>query len=104
MPNLNWHEYLLFVSFVGSIAGLFLLSAGKPTQVDELEETEQILLTMSFTYWIVYCVVVGILKFSQPEWDILLMSLKLTAAFSYLLTFTSVLTLPLHRMSVRQVE
>ncbi len=104
MPNLHWHDYLLFASLVASIAGLFLLSDGDSTQASELETSEQMLLSMSFSYWIVHCVMVGILKLWHPEWEILSINLRLTATFSYLLTFSCILSLPLHRMSVRQVE
>ncbi|MFB2919110.1 hypothetical protein [Aerosakkonema funiforme] len=104
MQDLLWHDYLIFISFIGSIAGLWLIFDRKQTQVDEVEETERSLLMMSFAYWIVYCVAVGVQKFDLPEWDILLTSLQLTAAISYFLTFCCVLILPLHRFSLRQVE
>lgn len=105
MPNLNWHEYLLLVSFFASVAGLLLLFIGNPTQeLDELEGTDQSLLSMSFGYWIVHCISVGILKLNLIESDDILMSLRLTAIVCYFLTFACILCLPLHRMSVRQVE
>jgi len=43
----------LSVSFAACVTGLFLLSDHKQMQADELEETEQTLFKMSFT-WIVY--------------------------------------------------
>ncbi len=101
--NLGWHDYLVLLSFAASIAGLFLLSNRK-TQADELEQTEQTLFSMSFSYWIVYCVAVGIQKICLPEWDIVLLNLRLTAAFSYFLTFSCVLSLPLNRLAMRQVQ
>jgi hypothetical protein len=39
-----------------------------------------------------------------PEDNWLLASLKLTTVLSYLLTASSILSLPLQRMAVRQVE
>jgi len=57
MLNLGWHDYLVLISFAACVTGLFLLSDHKQMQADELEETEQTLFKMSFTYWIVYCVV-----------------------------------------------
>ena len=104
MPNIIWHDFLVFLSFIACIAGLILLSDTKQNQVSELEETEQILFRMSFTYWLVYCIAVGIQKIVLPEWEVLLLSLKITAALSYFLTFACVVCLPLHRFSVRQVE
>ena len=58
MSNLNGHDFLVFLSSIACIAGLILLSDSKQNSVDELEQTEEILLRMSFTYWLVYCVAV----------------------------------------------
>jgi hypothetical protein len=104
MPNIIWHDFLVFLSFIACIAGLVLLSDTKQNQVSELEETEQILFRMCFTYWLVYCVALGIQKIALPDWEILLLSLKITAALSYFLTFACVVCLPLHRLAVRRVE
>jgi hypothetical protein len=104
MLNLIWHDLLVFLSFAACIAGLFLLSDTDQTEVNELEETEQILFRMSFAYWMVYCVAFGIQKITLPDWEIVLLSLKLTAALSYFLTFSCIVCLPLHRFAVRQVE
>jgi hypothetical protein len=104
MLNLGWHNVLVLISFAACVTGLFLLSDGKQTQADELEETEQTLFKMIFTYWIVYCVTFGSQKIAPPDWEILLLSLKLTAALSYFLTFACAVCLPLHRFAVRQVE
>ena len=101
--NLIWHDCLIFLSFTACIAGLVLLSDTK-TQASELEETEEVLFRMSFSYWMVYCVAVGIQKIALPDWEILLLSLKLTAALSYFLTFACIVCLPLHRLAVRHVE
>lgn len=100
----NWHTSILFLSFAACIAGLLLLLDTNNSQVDELEETEQILFRMTFTYWLVYCAAVGIQKIVLPDWEILLLSLKITSALSYFLTFACILCLPLHRLAVRQVE
>lgn len=105
MLNLGWHDYLVMISFAACITGLWLLSDSKQTQADELEETEQILFRMSFAYWMSYCVAVGLQKIALPEdWEIVLLSLRITAALSYFLTFACVVCLPLHRFAVRQVE
>lgn len=104
MLNLSWHDYLVLISFAACVTGLFLLSDGNQTQADDLEETEETLFRMSFAYWMVYCVAFGIQKIALPDWEILLLSLKITAALSYFLTFACVLCLPLHRFAVRQVE
>ncbi len=113
MVELNWHDYLVMVSFVASIAGLVLLGDNRNSQPtdDSLRDSfaartlsEEILIKMSFTYWIVYCISVFGLKLHLPEDSWLLLSLKLTTVLSYLLTASSILSLPLQRMAVRQVE
>jgi hypothetical protein len=113
MVELNWHDNLVIVSFVAAIAGLLLLGdngTSGPAD-DSLRDSfaartlsEEILIKMSFTYWIVYCISVFGLKLHLPEDSWLLLSLKLTTVLSYLLTASSILSLPLQRMAVRQVE
>lgn len=104
IANLNWHDYWVLISFVGSIAGLFLLYDPKRTGAEEFEQIERSLMQMCFTYWLVYCVAKGILKLELPEWETLLMSLKVTAVISYMLTFCCILSLPLHRLSKQYVK
>lgn len=98
-----WHDSILFLSFIACIAGLFLLSSNG-SQADDLEETEQILFKMSFAYWMVYCAAFAIQNLPLPAWEILVLSVKLTGALSYFLTFACILCLPLHRFAVKQVE
>ena len=102
--NLGWHDYIVLISFIACITGLLLLSDANQTQANDLEETEQILFRMSFAYWMVYCVAVGIQIVLPSDWEIPLLSLKLTTALSYFLTFACVVCLPLHRFAMRQVE
>ncbi|MEB3182596.1 MAG: hypothetical protein VKL59_26700 [Nostocaceae cyanobacterium] len=97
------HNFLVAVSFVACLGGLWLLWDSKPSE-NEVEETECILLRMSFSYWLVYCVAFGIQKFILPEWETVQMSLKLTTALSYFLTFSCILILPLHKFAMHQVE
>lgn len=104
MLNLGWHDSLVVISFFACIAGLWLLADGNQTQANDLEETDQALFSMSFAYWMVYCLAFGIQKICSPDWDIVLLSLKLTGAFAYFLTFACILCLPLHRFAMRQVE
>ena len=104
IQNLNFSDAIAFISAIACIAGLLLLSGANSAEVNELEEAEQNLLQMSFTYWLLYCICLGLQKITLPDWDVLVMSLKLTAALSYFLTFACILCLPLHRFAVRQVE
>jgi hypothetical protein len=105
MVELNWHDYLVMVSFVASIAGLVLLGDNRNSPpTDDRTLSEEILIKMSFTYWTVYCISVFGLKLHLPEDSWLLVSLKLTTVLSYLLTASSILSLPLQRMAVRRVQ
>ncbi|BAY09037.1 hypothetical protein [Calothrix sp. NIES-2098] len=101
--NIWCHEFVVVVSFIACILGLLMLWDSKQ-QKDEMEETEQILFRMSFTYWLVYCVAFGLEKIILPSWEPVVMSLKITTALSYFLTFSCILSLPLHRFAVHQVE
>ena len=104
MVELNWHDYLVMVSFVASIAGIVLLGDRNSQPTDDRTLSEEILIKMSFVYSIVYSISVLGLKMPLPEDNWLLASLKLTTVLSYLLTVSSILSLPLQRMAVRQVE
>jgi membrane glycosyltransferase len=101
--NIFCHEFVVAVSFVACILGLLILWNSKQ-QKDEMEETERILFRMSFTYWLVYCVAFGLEKMVLPSWEPIVMSLKITTALSYFLTFSCILSLPLHRFAIHQVE
>ena len=104
MVELNWHYYIVMISFVAAIAGIVLLRDRNSQPTDDRTLSEEILIKMSFTYWIVYCISVFALKLHIPEDNWLLHSLKLTTVLSYLLTASSILSLPLQRMGVRRVE
>ncbi len=104
MVELNLHDYVVMVSFVASIVGLFLLADRNSQPTDDRTISEEILIKMSFIYSIVYSLSVLGLKMPLPEDNWLLASLKLTTVLSYLLTVSSILSLPLQRMAVRQVE
>jgi hypothetical protein len=101
--NLFCHGFVVAVSSIACIVGLVLLRDCKQ-QKNEATETEEILLRMSFSYWLVYCIAFGIEKVLVPNWEELTMTLRITTALSYFLTFSCVLSLPLHKFSVRQIE
>ncbi len=104
MIELNWHDYVVMVSFVASVVGLVLLGDRKSQPTDDRTLSEETLIKMSFIYSIVYSISVLGLKMPLPEDHWLLASVKLTTVLSYLLTVSSILSLPLQRMAVRQVE
>ena len=99
MVELNWHDYVVMVSFVASIVGLVLLGDRKSQPTDDRTFSEETLIKMSFIYSIVYSISVLGLKIPLPEDHWLL-----ATVLSYLLTVSSILSLPLQRMAVRQVE
>jgi len=103
MPHLSWHAGLMLVSSFAAIAGLVLLFTEHPPE-DQVLATDRALLKMSFAYWLVYCGAVALRPLIPTDWEMALMSVKLTGVIAYLLTFTSILSLPLHRVSARQTE
>ncbi len=91
------------LSFIACITGLVIL--WDRTQFEsEIHQTEKILFRMSFSYWLVYCVAFAIEKIVLPSEEFLLMSLRMTTALSYLLTFSCILCLPLHKFAMRQIQ
>ncbi len=105
MPSVNFicHNFFVAVSFVACIIGLFLLWDNKQ-QKNDADATEAILFRMTFCYWLVYCVAFGIEKLIFPHWEAIHMTLRITTALSYFLTFSCIVSLPLHKFAVRQVE
>ncbi|WP_353929273.1 hypothetical protein WJM97_13195 [Okeanomitos corallinicola TIOX110] len=103
LVNIFCHEFVVAVSSVACIVGLLLLWDQKK-QKEEAQVTEEILLRMSFTYWLVYCIAFGIEKMVLPNWEGLIMTLKITTALSYFLTFSCILSLPLYKFAVHEVE
>jgi small neutral amino acid transporter SnatA (MarC family) len=101
--NFLCHEFVVALSFLACIAGLVLLWDRKQNQ-NEAEETERILFRMSFSYWLVYCVAFGIQKIVLPDWETVIMSLRIASALSYFLTFSCIVSLPLHKLAVRHVQ
>lgn len=101
--NFICHEFFVMLSFLACIAGLILL--WDKNQLDnEIQQTEKILFRMSFSYWLLYCVAFGIEKIVLPEWEAVLMSLRITTALSYFLTFSCIVCLPLHKFAMRQIQ
>lgn len=101
--NLICHDSFVLLSFIACIAGLLLLWERKQEN-DEVEETEKILFRMSFSYWLVYCVAFAIQKIVLPDWETVVMSLRITTALSYFLTFSCIVSLPLHKFAVSRVQ
>jgi Fe2+ transport system protein B len=105
MQYFSWHDYLVVFSSIAAIAGLALAITGKSE--DPLTATDRTLFLMIFTYWLVYCVATISQKLIhlEWEWEWMLFSIRLTGLIAYLLTFTCIVSLPLHRYAVhRQTE
>ena len=97
--------YLTLASFFASVLGLYFLINDKPPSTLETEEdTDGMLMMLSFGYWIVHCVALSMQKWVMPDWEIVLLSLKFATVLSYLLTFSCVLSLPLNRLASRQQQ
>ena len=105
MPTVNLccHEFVVAISSVACIVGLWLLKDHNQA-IDDFQETEQSLLTMSFAYWLVYCIAFGIEKVFLLNWEVIIVSLRITIALSYFLTFSCILSLPLHKFAVHKIE
>ncbi len=104
MANFSWHDCLIILSFFAAIAGTVILTVDKTPAKDDLDAADQMLMLMSFVYWVVYCVAFAAQKLISPDWEIALLSVKLTGVIAFLLTASCVLSLPLNRFSVRQTE
>lgn len=104
MLNLSWHDYLLILSFFASVAGIILLMLDRHSVKNEVEAADSMLLLMAFVYWGVYCSANGLQRVVSPDLETFLLSIKLTGVISYLLTASCVLSLPLNRLSIKQVE
>ncbi|AFY56976.1 hypothetical protein Riv7116_4557 [Rivularia sp. PCC 7116] len=101
--NFICHDFFVMLSFLACITGLILLSAKEQFET-EMQQTEKILFRMSFSYWLVYCVAFGIEKIFLPKGEAVIMSLRMTTALSYFLTFSCILCLPLHKFAMRQIQ
>ncbi len=99
-------EYINLASFFASVLGLYLLFNDKSTPTAqatrEVEDPDTMLIALSFGYWIIHCVALSAQKWVQPDWEIVLLSLKFATVLSYLLTFSCVLSLPLNRIASRR--
>jgi hypothetical protein len=92
------------VSGVAAIGGIVLLKTDKSPAKDDIEEADQMLILMSFAYWLVYCAAFALQKVVSTDWETMVLSIKLTGVIAYLLTASCILSLPLNRISVRQPE
>lgn len=102
--NMCCHDFAVMVSFFACIFGLFLSQKSQYIAKDEAGETERILFQMSFSYWLVYCCAFAAQKFVNTDIESITTSLKITTALSYFLTFSCILSLPLHKFAIHEIE
>ncbi|MBD2326865.1 hypothetical protein [Alkalinema sp. FACHB-956] len=105
MAHPVWYQSILLISFFASVLGLFCLYNHPTIRQEDLDETQWMLFAMSFAYWIVHCLAAALQNWINPDWSIVLLSLKFTAVVSGMLTFSCALSLPLNQMAIKeQVE
>jgi hypothetical protein len=100
MTSSDWIEYLRLGSFFASTIGLFILYNDESTQTD-FGEANWNLLAFSFGYWIVNCIAHSIQLCVCPSWSMVVLSLKFTSLFSFLLTFSCAISLPLNKVAAK---
>ena len=87
--------WLLLISGTGSLLGLLLLQSAH-----DMEDHQHLLMSMTFGCWLVYCLSRGALEWTPADLEYFISSLRLVAGLSYLLTFVSLLSLPLYAVSL----
>jgi hypothetical protein len=97
------YEMVIGISAIACIVGLLLLPNHQELKT-EAQETEAALLKMTFSYWLVYCVAFTVEKMFLPLAEVLIISLKITTALSYFLTFSCILSLPLYKFAVHDED
>jgi hypothetical protein len=101
MPILSWHDYLLLLSGLASVAGLYLCCEPQAEDPTEFEAARETLVRMTFVYWFVYCSSKLGEQVCVAASQGLTCSLHLLGLLSYLLTFCCILSLPLHLIEQR---
>lgn len=107
----EWHNWLLLLSAISSFIGiLWLIYQEKQTETNGQPAPElslhqaygETLLRMVFVYWLLYCGVKGLQVLVPLEDTDLGRMCQVTSLLAYLLTFSSVLCLPMHYFQARQ--
>ncbi|MBE9031500.1 hypothetical protein IQ266_17345 [filamentous cyanobacterium LEGE 11480] len=99
-----WIESVRFASFCACVIGLFVLYNDTSTQQD-FGETDWNFMAFGFGYWLLNCVIHAAQQWICPDCGAMWLSLRLTGLFSLLLTFCSVLSLPMNLIAAKnQIE
>lgn len=87
------------VSFFGSALGLFALYYSEDLRDKDLDQTQWMLFSMTFGYWMMHCTAIALVRWVPQDWMVVSMGVKLTALGSALLTFSCGLSLPLNQIA-----
>jgi hypothetical protein len=98
-----WHHYVTLISFFAAVLGLFILYNDRSVHQD-FDDTNWTLLAMCYAYWLVHCCAEALQRVMRPDWQTAILSLKLTALFSLLLTFSCAFSLPLNRIALKNQQ
>jgi hypothetical protein len=103
MTQMLWIESIRLASFFASAIGLYILYNDASTQKD-FGEANWNLMSFSFGYWMVHCIAHGLQCQVCTDWTVAMLSLKFTSLFSFLLTFSCALSLPLNRIAAKHEQ
>jgi hypothetical protein len=103
MSHSVWVESVQLVSFFASVAGLLILCTDRSTQED-FTEADWMLMAMTFGYWMIHCVTRIGGDCLCEDWTVAVMSVKMTALFSLLLTFSCAVSLPLNLIAAKHPQ
>ena len=104
MPTLSWHDSVLLVSCVASVAGLYFYGRSPIEDPSDAEAAQETLTRLTFVYWLVYCFAHWGEQFCTAFPQSPACSLRILMLLSYILTFCCVLSLPLHLIEQRRKQ
>ncbi|WP_404784616.1 hypothetical protein [Altericista sp. CCNU0014] len=102
MQTLSWHDSILLVSCFASVAGLYFYGRSQAEDPTDAEAAHETLVRLSFVYWLVYCASNWGEQICASSSQGLACSLRVLGLFSYILTFSCVLSVPLHAIEQRR--
>jgi hypothetical protein len=102
MPFISWHDWILVISSIASVAGLYFYGRSPIKVPSEAEAAQETLVRLTFVYWIVYCCAHWGEQACTALSPSLTCSLRLLMLLSYLLTFCCALSMPLHLIEQRR--
>jgi hypothetical protein len=99
---LAWHHWILICSALGSLLGLYWLCLDQTDAPTDAEITHQTLFRMTFANWLMYCAAtLGQCFCAEADAPC---GLGILRVLAYILTFCSVLGVPLHSIEQAQQQ